>query len=57
MRGMLFIRLAASFSETNFLTTCSIAAAWEIGAECLEPGKHVWGTPFPEQVDEYEEKD
>jgi hypothetical protein len=29
----------------------------EIGAECLEPEKQVWGTDFPRQVDEYEEKD
>lgn len=29
----------------------------QIGAECLEPGKHLWGERFPEQVDEYEEQD
>ena len=29
----------------------------QIGAECLEPDKHVWGAPFPQQVDEYEEQD
>jgi hypothetical protein len=29
----------------------------QIGAECLEPGKQVWGTEFPEQADEYEEKE
>jgi hypothetical protein len=29
----------------------------QIGAECLEPGKQVWGELFPEQLDEYEEKD
>jgi len=28
----------------------------QIGAECLDPGKHLWGELFPEQVDEYEEK-
>jgi hypothetical protein len=28
----------------------------QIGAECLEPGKHLWGERFPEQADEYEEK-
>ena len=28
----------------------------QIGAECLEPDKHIWGAPFPEQPDEYEEK-
>jgi len=29
----------------------------QIGAECLEPGKQVWGELFPEQSDEYEEKE
>src|SRR6266702_5482260 len=25
----------------------------QIGAECLEPEKQVWGTEFPEQADDY----
>ena len=29
----------------------------QIGAECLEPGKNLWGERFPEHPDEYEEKD
>jgi hypothetical protein len=29
----------------------------QIGAECLEPDKQVWGAQFPEKVDEYEEKE
>jgi len=29
----------------------------QIGAECLEPGKQVGGAPFPQQADEYEEKE
>ena len=29
----------------------------QIGAECLEPGKHLWGERFPEQADEYEGKE
>jgi hypothetical protein len=29
----------------------------EIEAECLEPGKQVWGTEFPQQVNDYEEQD
>jgi ribosomal 50S subunit-recycling heat shock protein len=29
----------------------------EIGAECLEPGKQIWGAKFPQKVDEYEEQD
>src|ERR1039457_4268267 len=28
----------------------------QIGAACLEPGKHLWGERFPEQPDVYEEK-
>ena len=28
----------------------------QIGAVCLEPGKHLWGERFPEQPDVYEEK-
>jgi hypothetical protein len=28
----------------------------QIGAECLEPEKQVWGAPLPQQADEYEEK-
>jgi ribosomal 50S subunit-recycling heat shock protein len=29
----------------------------QIGAECLEPEKQVWGAPLPQQADEYEEKE
>src|SRR5580704_2576267 len=29
----------------------------QVGAECLEPGKQVWGAPLSQQVDEYEEKE
>jgi hypothetical protein len=29
----------------------------QIGAECLEPEKQVWGAPLPQQVDEYEAKE
>ena len=28
----------------------------QIGAECLEPGKQVWGAQFPQQADQYEQK-
>ena len=28
-----------------------------IGAECIEPDKNIWGTTFPRQRDEYEEKE
>ena len=29
----------------------------QIGAECLEPGKQVWGAQFPEQADQYVQKE
>ena len=29
----------------------------QIGAEFLEPEKQIWGVEFPEQTDEYEEKE
>jgi hypothetical protein len=28
-----------------------------IGAECVEPDKNIWGQEFPQQMDEYEEKE
>ena len=28
----------------------------QIGAECLEPGKQVWGAQFPQEADQYEQK-
>jgi hypothetical protein len=28
-----------------------------VGAECLEPDKNIWGQDFPEQTDEYEQKE
>ena len=28
----------------------------QIGAECLEPEKQLWGTVFPEEPDDYEEQ-
>jgi hypothetical protein len=36
---------------------CEGSSEKQIGAECLEPGEQVWGVPFPQQVDEYEEKE
>jgi hypothetical protein len=29
----------------------------QVGAECLEPGKQIWGAEFPQQTDEYEDKE
>jgi hypothetical protein len=29
----------------------------QIGAECVEPEKQLWGVEFPEQTDEYEEEE
>lgn len=36
--------------------TAGMGSERQIGAECLEPGKQVWGEHFVEQADEYEEK-
>lgn len=33
------------------------SAEKQIGAECLESGKQVWGEQFPQVSDEYEEKE
>jgi hypothetical protein len=40
-----------------WITPCEGSSEKQIGAECLEPGKQVWGVQFPQQADEYEEKD
>lgn len=40
-----------------WITASAGSSEKQIGAECLEPGKHLWGERFPEQVDEYEEQD
>jgi hypothetical protein len=37
--------------------TAGTGSARQIGAECLEPGKQVWGEHFSEQADEYERKE
>jgi hypothetical protein len=37
--------------------TAGMGSERQIGAECLEPGKQVWGEHFPEQEDEYERKE
>ena len=29
----------------------------QVGAECCEPDKNIWGVDLPAEVDEYEEKD
>jgi hypothetical protein len=28
-----------------------------VGAECVEPGKNIWGEEFPHEADEYEEQE
>ena len=39
-----------------WIAACEGSSEKQIGAECLEPGKQVWGAPFPEEADEYKEK-
>jgi hypothetical protein len=40
-----------------WITARENSAEKQIGAECLEPGKHLWGAPSLQQADEYEEKE
>ena len=40
-----------------WITASKISSGMQIGAECLEPGKQVWGAQFPQQEDEYEEQE
>ncbi len=43
--------------RVTWITACEGSSEKQIGAECLEPGKHLWGAPFPQQADEYEEQE
>jgi hypothetical protein len=40
-----------------WITARKGSAEKQIGAECLEPEKQLWGVEFPEQKDEYEEQE
>jgi hypothetical protein len=40
-----------------WITASKGSSERQIGAECLEVGKQVWGAQFPHQADEYEEKE
>jgi hypothetical protein len=40
-----------------WITASEGSSEKQIGAECLEPGKRVWGAQFPQQADAYEEKE
>jgi hypothetical protein len=43
--------------RVTWITACEGSSEKQVGAECLEPGKQVWGAPFPQQGDEYKEKE
>ena len=43
--------------RVTWITACEGSSEKQIGAECLEPGKHLWGAPSLQQADEYEEKE
>ena len=43
--------------RVTWITACEGSSGKQIGAECLEPGKQLWGAPVPQQPDEYEEQD
>jgi hypothetical protein len=39
-----------------WITACEGSSEKQVGAECLEPKKQLWGAPFTQGVDESEEK-
>jgi hypothetical protein len=43
-------------SEIAWITASKGSLEKQIGAECLEPEKQVWGAQFPQQADQYEQK-
>ena len=43
--------------RVTWIIACEGSSEKQIGAECLEPGKQLWGALCPQQVDEYEEKE
>jgi hypothetical protein len=43
--------------RVTWITACEGSSEKQVGAECLEPEKQLWGAPFPQRVDEYEEQD
>ena len=44
-------------ARVAWIIACEGSSEKRIGAEFLEPEKQAWGVEFPEQADEYEEKD
>src|ERR1035441_10913713 len=46
----------AQFRVTR-ITACEGSSEKQVGAECFEPEKQLWGVPLPQRVDEYEEQD
>jgi len=39
-----------------WIRTMEKSSEKQIGAECIEPGKNIWGREFPHQTDEYEQR-
>jgi len=50
-------RHAQAQFRVTWITARENSSEKQIGAECLEPGKQIWGAEFPQQKDEYEEKE
>ena len=50
-------RLKQAKFRVVWITAREGSSEKQIGAECLEPEKQVWGEYFPQQRDEYEEKE
>ena len=49
-------RQAQARFQVTWIAAPDESSEKQIGAECLEPGKQLWGQRFPEESDEYEEK-
>lgn len=49
-------RHAQSQFRVIWITARDESSEKQIGAECLEPGKQLWGERFPEEADGYEEE-
>jgi hypothetical protein len=40
-----------------WIQTLEKSSEKHVGAECVDPDKNIWGTDFPQHLDEYEEKE
>jgi hypothetical protein len=43
--------------QVTWITAHKGSSEKQIGAECLEPEKQVWGATFPQEADEYKKRE